>query len=177
MACVCAVLARTCANKTFWSLIVRMVVTSWRKKQRKWRKSRKLPIDRECSTISMFDCTFYCCCSCCILELNDRGAWTAHNYIDKFEPFWKFDDNVERINEDEVSCEEFIERFEKLYKPVVIENSQVCITLNILHAINANYYNHLICACVADSLEGTWKMDTVTIGKKVSKSKIQMRRR
>lgn len=59
------------------------------------------------------------------LELNDRSAWTAHNYIDKFEPFWKFEDNVERINEDEVSCEEFIERFEKLYKPVVIEASQV----------------------------------------------------
>lgn len=59
------------------------------------------------------------------LELNDRGAWIAHNYIDRFEPLWKFDDNVERINENEVSCEEFIERFEKDYKPVVIEGSQV----------------------------------------------------
>lgn len=37
-----------------------------------------------------------------------------------------FKDNVERINvKDDMVCQEFIDRFEKLYKPVMIEGAQV----------------------------------------------------
>lgn len=50
----------------------------------------------------------------------------THKYAENFDEFWKFDDNVERIREDEVSCDEFIERFEKIYKPVIVNESQVC---------------------------------------------------
>lgn len=63
-----------------------------------------------------------------LAELGDKGAWTAMDYANRFEQFWKFDDNVERINAKDVSCEEFIERFEKINKPVVIEGIQVCFT-------------------------------------------------
>lgn len=45
--------------------------------------------------------------------------------MDRFSEFKDFDDNVERINVNDVSCQEFIDRFEKLYKPVVIEGLQV----------------------------------------------------
>lgn len=47
------------------------------------------------------------------------------DYANKFEQFWQFDDNVERIDAREVNCDEFIERFEKINKPVVIEGLQV----------------------------------------------------
>lgn len=57
-------------------------------------------------------------------ELNDKGAWTALQYADNFEPFWDFQDNVERIIEDDVTCDEFIERYEKIYKPVIILGCQ-----------------------------------------------------
>lgn len=46
------------------------------------------------------------------------------NYAERFEPFTEFDDNVERIRSDDVSCEEFIDRFESIYKPVVILGAQ-----------------------------------------------------
>lgn len=59
------------------------------------------------------------------VELGDKGAWNALDFANKFEPFWKFEDNVERIDARDVSCDEFIERFEKLNKPVVIEGVQV----------------------------------------------------
>ncbi|KAG4075500.1 hypothetical protein HA402_003325 [Bradysia odoriphaga] len=57
-------------------------------------------------------------------ELSDKGAWVALNYVDRFSEFKDFDDNVERINVNDVSCQEFIDRFEKLYKPVVIDGMQ-----------------------------------------------------
>lgn len=44
--------------------------------------------------------------------------------MNRFSEFEAFDDNVERINVNEVSSQEFIDRFEKLYKPVVIEGMQ-----------------------------------------------------
>lgn len=49
----------------------------------------------------------------------DLGGWTNHDYNNTF----KIDlttDNCERISVDKVSPEEFIEKYEKLYKPVVI---------------------------------------------------------
>ncbi|CAD6994972.1 bifunctional arginine demethylase and lysyl-hydroxylase PSR [Ceratitis capitata] len=58
-------------------------------------------------------------------ELGDKEAWSALRYYQRFDDFKnKFEDNVERIKEDEVSCEEFINRYEKPYLPVVIEGSQ-----------------------------------------------------
>lgn len=59
------------------------------------------------------------------IELGDKGAWTAHRYAERFEEFEKFEDNVERINVNKVSSQEFIDRFEKSYTPVVLEGVQV----------------------------------------------------
>lgn len=59
------------------------------------------------------------------IELGDKGAWTILDYASRFDHFWKFEDNVERIDARNVSCDEFIERYEKPNKPVVIENIQV----------------------------------------------------
>lgn len=60
-----------------------------------------------------------------MLELNDKLAWTCLNYAANFDGFTKFTDNVERIHVAEVSCQEFIDKYEKIYKPVVIEGCQV----------------------------------------------------
>lgn len=58
-------------------------------------------------------------------ELGDKGAWIALDYASKFDQFWNFDDNVERIDARDVDCDEFIERFEKLNTPIVIQSLQV----------------------------------------------------
>lgn len=42
----------------------------------------------------------------------------------KFKPFWDFEDNVDRIEESKVTPSEFIERYEKPYKPVIIQGVQ-----------------------------------------------------
>lgn len=67
--------------------------------------------------------------------MNDKGAWATLDYANKFEHFWKFDDNVKRIDVRDVSCDEFIERYEKPYLPVVIEGVQVSEMrmMNIFH--------------------------------------------
>lgn len=57
-------------------------------------------------------------------ELSDKGAWTQLGYASKFEDFKTVQDNVERIDVNSVSPEEFIEKFEKPYKPVVIVGCQ-----------------------------------------------------
>ncbi|XP_035724829.1 bifunctional arginine demethylase and lysyl-hydroxylase PSR-like [Vespa mandarinia] len=57
-------------------------------------------------------------------ELGDKIAWTQHGYSKKFETFWNFQDNVERIDESIVVTEEFIEKYEKPYKPVIIQGVQ-----------------------------------------------------
>ena len=59
-----------------------------------------------------------------LLELGDKAAWIQHSYIKKFESFWNFMDNVDRIDESKVSTEEFIEKYEKPYKPVIIQGVQ-----------------------------------------------------
>ena len=59
------------------------------------------------------------------IELGDKGAWTAHRYVDRFCDFEKFQDNCERIHVKDVTQQQFIDRFEKFYKPVVIEGVQV----------------------------------------------------
>lgn len=58
------------------------------------------------------------------LELGDKAAWTQHGYNKKFESFWNVEDNVDRIEESKVSTEEFIEKYEKPYKPVIIQGVQ-----------------------------------------------------
>lgn len=63
-------------------------------------------------------------------ELNDKGAWTAFDYANRFDNFWKFEDNVDHIHVKDVNCDAFIERYEKLNKPVVIEGIQVNVTGN-----------------------------------------------
>lgn len=59
-----------------------------------------------------------------MLELADKAAWTQHGYVKKFDEFWKFKDNIERIDESKVSKDEFILNFEQPYKPVIIRGVQ-----------------------------------------------------
>lgn len=56
--------------------------------------------------------------------MNEKGSWTALRYVDRFDDFKKFTDNVERINAKDIDCQTFIEKYEKPYKPVVIEGLQ-----------------------------------------------------
>jgi len=53
-----------------------------------------------------------------IVEL-DHGAWTKHNHCQTFK-LTAGGDDCPRIDVNKVSPEEFIEKYEKLYKPVVI---------------------------------------------------------
>jgi len=55
-------------------------------------------------------------------ELNEKGSWTQLGYAKRFDDFKQVEDNCERIDMAQVGCEEFIERYEKIYKPVVITN-------------------------------------------------------
>nr|CAG4634806.1 EOG090X06UY [Alona affinis] len=57
-------------------------------------------------------------------ELSSSTLWVEQNYYKRFEGFTEFHDNVERISVDTVSTEEFIEQYEKPYKPVVIQDVQ-----------------------------------------------------
>lgn len=57
-------------------------------------------------------------------ELADKNAWTQHNYYKNFRKFWEFEDNAERINESDVTTEDFVEKYEKPYKPVIIQGVQ-----------------------------------------------------
>jgi hypothetical protein len=53
-------------------------------------------------------------------ELNDKGDWSSLGYIDQFESFSTVNDNVERIHVKDFPPSEFIEKYERLYNPVVI---------------------------------------------------------
>uniref|UniRef100_UPI00358F7179 bifunctional arginine demethylase and lysyl-hydroxylase JMJD6 isoform X2 n=1 Tax=Myxine glutinosa TaxID=7769 RepID=UPI00358F7179 len=58
-------------------------------------------------------------------ELQDELAWTRHDYLDKFDlSFSTVKDNVERVDTDQTSVEEFIEKYEKPYKPCVVINCE-----------------------------------------------------
>lgn len=53
----------------------------------------------------------------------DKEAWYQLKYVECFDEFKNFVDNTERIQVKDVSPELFIERYEKPYKPVVIQGS------------------------------------------------------
>ncbi|XP_020295595.1 bifunctional arginine demethylase and lysyl-hydroxylase PSR isoform X1 [Pseudomyrmex gracilis] len=57
-------------------------------------------------------------------ELADKVAWTQYAYHKNFHKFWEFEDNAERIDESNVTTEEFVEKYEKPYKPVIIRGVQ-----------------------------------------------------
>ena len=60
-----------------------------------------------------------------VLELKTDEEWTKYNYIKHFDmSHEKLPDNIERIDMNHVSLDEFIEKYEKPYKPVIITNSQ-----------------------------------------------------
>ncbi|CAG2067287.1 unnamed protein product, partial [Timema podura] len=53
-------------------------------------------------------------------ELGNKGDWTCLAIAENFEPFKTVVDNVERIQVKDVPPNEFIDKYESTYKPVVI---------------------------------------------------------
>jgi histone arginine demethylase JMJD6 len=60
------------------------------------------------------------CVQWLVAELNDKGEWSLLGYADQFDSFSAVSDNVERIHVKDFPPSEFIEKYERLYKPVVI---------------------------------------------------------
>jgi hypothetical protein len=59
-------------------------------------------------------------------ELKSQDDWEKHNYFKNFNMSYdSLPDNIDRIDANKVSLEEFIEKYEKPYKPVIIKNTQV----------------------------------------------------
>jgi histone arginine demethylase JMJD6 len=75
-----------------------------------------LIILERCNTISSFYSHF--------IELSSTQTWNELNYAKEFEQFTQFEDNVERVHAPDVDCQEFIDKYEKTYKPVVITGLQ-----------------------------------------------------
>jgi len=58
-------------------------------------------------------------------ELSTREMWVQNDYVHNFDLSWdKVEDGLERISVHQVSPEEFIQRYESPYKPVVIQGVQ-----------------------------------------------------
>jgi len=77
-------------------------------------------------------------------ELSEVWSWNQLGYGKNFKPFTIVNDTVERIDVNEVSIEEFIERYEKPYKPVVITGVQKTWNANhkwTLHRLRKKYRN------------------------------------
>ncbi|XP_031335911.1 bifunctional arginine demethylase and lysyl-hydroxylase JMJD6 isoform X3 [Photinus pyralis] len=58
-------------------------------------------------------------------ELTTKEAWTAQGYLECFQKFWEFTDNCDRIDCTEASYAEFVDKYERPYKPVVLTNAQL----------------------------------------------------
>ncbi|XP_043944963.1 bifunctional arginine demethylase and lysyl-hydroxylase JMJD6-like [Protopterus annectens] len=59
-------------------------------------------------------------------ELKDSFDWVKHGYYENFDvSHSSVKDNVERVEACDISVEDFIEKYEKPYKPVVLINLQV----------------------------------------------------
>ena len=58
-------------------------------------------------------------CSSQILELNSSAVWVEQGFHKNFKPFTVFTDSVERISVDKTNPQEFIERYERPYLPVI----------------------------------------------------------
>lgn len=59
-----------------------------------------------------------------LVELADKVAWSQHGYSKNFQPFWEFQDNAERVDESTMTMDDFVEKYEKPYKPVIIRGVQ-----------------------------------------------------
>jgi len=58
-------------------------------------------------------------------ELTSRAMWQKNDYANKFDNSWeKVPDSLQRISVHEVTNEDFIQRFEKPYLPVVLIGAQ-----------------------------------------------------
>lgn len=57
-------------------------------------------------------------------ELSDYWSWNMLNYAVHFDKYKVVNDTIERIDVNKVSLEEFVEKYEKPYKPVVITGIQ-----------------------------------------------------
>jgi len=65
-------------------------------------------------------------------ELSTRELWVERRHAENFDLTWeKVNDQLERIHTSQVSPQEFIQRYEKPYKPVVI--------LGVMEDWNARY--------------------------------------
>lgn len=59
-----------------------------------------------------------------LVELSSSHSWSELNYSKNFEHYKQFEDNVERVNAADLDLQQFIDKFEKHYKPVVITGLQ-----------------------------------------------------
>ena len=59
------------------------------------------------------------------LELKNDEDWHKHQYFKNFNlDYSNIPDNIDRIDVNKVSIDEFIEKYEKPYKPCILLNSQ-----------------------------------------------------
>lgn len=96
--------------------------------------------------------------------------WTELEYAKNFEPYTQFEDNCPRIHAPDVSCEEFIERFEKPYIPCVITNIQEGWKAQSKW-VSMQLTSSMVPVCL---LFLKTIPDNGKIGQKVSKSKVQV---
>ena len=69
----------------------------------------------------MISCIYFDNCFILDLELHEKHDWYRLGYADKFDASLSaVKDNVERVDARRTSLQEFIDRYEKPYKPVVV---------------------------------------------------------
>ena len=55
----------------------------------------------------------------------DQQAWERFNYYDEFDLSWdKVKDTVPRVDGAKLTGDDFIDQYEKLYKPAMVTNAQ-----------------------------------------------------